>query len=87
MDKKDDYYITFLKYARERMGAGDGTVDYSHMLDHVRTTGYWTPCGRGKVGMSWSVNALGIPARARIHSVFPFPRTPFTVSGATPRAT
>ena len=35
MDKKDDYYITFLKYARERMGAGDGTVDYSDMLDHV----------------------------------------------------
>ena len=26
MDKKDDYYITFLKYAREIMDAGDGTV-------------------------------------------------------------
>ncbi len=37
MDKKDDYYITFLKYAREIMDAGDGTVDYSDMLDHVRS--------------------------------------------------
>ena len=34
--KKDDYYITFLKYAHEKMGIGDGTIEYADVFDHVR---------------------------------------------------
>ena len=35
MRKKDDYYITFLKYAREIMG--EGTVDYPAVFEHVHS--------------------------------------------------
>ena len=37
MDKKDDYYITFLKYARDKMVVGDGTVDYDDVFEHVHS--------------------------------------------------
>lgn len=36
MSKQDDYYFTFLKYAREKLDVGEGTVDYSDVLKHVR---------------------------------------------------
>ena len=35
--KKDDYYITFLKYAREQMGVGEGTVEYADIFPHVHS--------------------------------------------------
>ena len=37
MMKKDDFYITFLNYARDQLLVGDGTVKYSAVLEHVRS--------------------------------------------------
>lgn len=36
-NKKYDYYITFLKYAREKMEVGEGTVDYNEVFQHVHS--------------------------------------------------
>lgn len=36
-NKKHDYYITFLKYAREKMEVGEGTVDYTDFFQHVHS--------------------------------------------------
>ncbi len=35
--KKEDYYITLLKYARENMVVGEGEVDYPAVFEHVRS--------------------------------------------------
>ena len=35
--KKDDYYITFLKYARERIREEKPIIDYSDAFNHVHS--------------------------------------------------
>ena len=35
MAKKNDFYITLLKYARHKMGVGELTVEYADVFQHV----------------------------------------------------
>ena len=35
MAKKNDFYITLSKYARQKMGGGEGTVEYADVFQHV----------------------------------------------------